>query len=204
MHILKEKGGDKILKTQEMHRQLVLFLAGFLVGVLYIYVTGYFQGEDTDFLSVNNLMQIMYTDINYKEYFLYLVKKRAGVLFFLVLVSLALPGKYLLAGFLMFFGCSVGNMLSVLIMRYGLKGILLFLALIFPQDIIYIPVLFGWVYLLTHFNESIFYGQNRYRYRLSKYQILGKMIVLCGVTIIGLIFECYVNPMIVIWCIKIF
>lgn len=192
------------MKTQEMHRQLVLFLAGFLLGVLYIYIMGYLQGEDTDFLSVNNLMQIMYTDINYKEYFIYLVRKRGAVLFVLLLASLALPGKYLLAGFLMFFGCSVGSMLSALITRYGLKGILLFLSLIFPQDLIYIPVLFGWVYLLTHFNNHLFYGQKRYRYRLSKYQILGKMIILCGVTIIGLFFECYVNPIIVIWCIKIF
>lgn len=187
-----------------MHRQLVLFLAGFLMGVLYIYIMGYFQGEDTDFLSVNNLMQIMYTDIEYKEYFVYLIKKRAGLLLAMILASLALPGKLLLSGFLMFFGCSMGSMLSTLVMRYGLKGILLFLSLIFPQYLIYIPVIFGWIYVLTHFNNYIFHEKNSYRNGLSPYQILGKMILLSGVTIIGLLLECYVNPIIVIWSMKIF
>lgn len=192
------------MKTQEMHRQLMFFLSGFLIGVLYIYIMGYLQGGDPDFLSINNLLQIVYMDMDYKEYFLFLVKKRAGVLLSMVLTSLALPGRILLTGFLMLFGCSVGSMLSVLIMRYGLRGIFLFLALIFPQDTVYIPVLFGWIKLLTEFNNQLFHRQGLYGYGIANHRFWGNGALLFGVTIIGLILECYVNPLIVIWCVKLF
>ncbi len=193
------------MRSQEQHRQLVFFLAGFLIGVLYIYFTGSPGAGETDFLSIQNLMQVMYMDIVHEEYFWYLLRKRIGILILLVMTSLALPGKYLLVGFLMVFGCSMGSMLSVLLMRYGLKGILLFLGLIFPQDIVYIPVVFWWVCLLTGWNEGMFYQRNSLmKKRDAGYRTLLRVIALCGVTIIGVVLECYVNPFIVQWCLKIF
>lgn len=186
-------------------KQFVFFLAGFLIGVLYIYFVGNERGGETDFFSVQNLIQVTYMDIDCKDYLGYLLRKRAGILLILVLISLALLGKYLLSGFLMILGCSMGSMLSVLAARYGFKGILLFFALIFPQDIVYIPVIFGWVVLLSGWNEGLFCSNDALRRkRNGGHSSAVYLLFLCGVTIIGVLLECYVNPMLVKWCLKIF
>ncbi len=193
------------MRSQEEHRQLIFFLAGFLIGVLYIYFNGTAGMEGNDFLSIRNLMQVKYMDIVYEDYFWYLFKKRLGIVLFLVICSLALPGRYILFGFLMVFGCSMGSMLSVLIMRYGLRGIVLFLGLILPQDIVYLPAFFAWVYLLTGWNEGLFWkGDAVKRNSGRRRRILPKMLCLSGVTIIGVLLECYVNPNMINFCLKIF
>lgn len=193
------------MKSHVEQRQLVFFLAGFLIGVLYIYFTGSYQNGENDFLSVQNLMQVMYMDIASEDYFYFLLRKRLGVLLVLVLLSLALPGKYMLLGFLMIFGCSMGSMLSVLVVRYGIKGMLLFLGLVFPQDIIYIPAIFWWVWLLTEWNEGMIFRMDPIRRRRgSGIRTAWTMAVLIGVTIIGILLECYVNPIVVNFCLKIF
>lgn len=193
------------MRIHEEQRQTVIFLAGFLVGVLYIYFTGSYREGNTDFLSIQNLMQVMYMEIVHKDYFVFLLKKRLGVIFALAVASLALPGRYLLLGFLMVFGCSMGSMFSVLVIRYGIKGALLFMGLIFPQYIVYIPVVFQWVCLLSDWHEGVFYGRNPLmRKRVSGLHFAARTMVLLTVTIIGIFLECYVNPVIVNWCLKIF
>ena len=57
----------------KVQKQVILFLAGFVLGVLYIYMIGC---RETDFLGIQSLMQISYLEIGYREYFLYLLKKR--------------------------------------------------------------------------------------------------------------------------------
>lgn len=193
------------MKMHEEHRQFVFFLTGIFIGVLYIYFTGGSPDRERDFFSVQNLKQIMYMEIVHEDYFLFLLKKRIAVLLLLVIISFALPGKYLLMGFLMVFGCSIGSMLSVLVARYGIKGMLLFFGLVFPQDVIYIPVIFLWVRLMAGWNEELF----RMRYSLMRSGqkhvfFMGKLLFLSGVTIIGVLSECYVNPIFVKWCLKFF
>ncbi|MBE5880819.1 MAG: stage II sporulation protein M [Lachnospiraceae bacterium] len=193
------------MKSHEEQRGLVFFLAGFFIGVLYIYFTGSYRDTETDFLSVQNLMQISYMDFAHEDYLWFLFKKRLGVLFLLVLASFALPGKYLLLGFLMVFGCSMGSMLSVLVVRYGIRGILLFLGFVLPQDVIYVPAVFQWVNVLTAWNEGLFYRGNALTgNRRGKWHTMVKTALLAGVTIIGILLECYVNPFVVKWCLKIF
>lgn len=193
------------MKSHEEQRGILFFLAGFFIGVIYIYFMGASGATEEDFLSVQNLMQVTYMDVVYEEYFWFLVKKRIGILLVLVAASFALPGKYLLLGFLMVFGCSMGSMLSVLIVRYGLKGILLFLGLVFPQDLIYIPVVLRWEHVLERWNEGIFWRRNAMRQRRSgRWYGGGRVVVLLMVTIIGILLECYVNPLVVNWCLKFF
>ncbi len=193
------------MKSQDIQKQFVFFLAGFLLGVLYIYFSGDENGGGLNYFSEQNLFQIQFTEIVYEKYFFYLLKNRMMILAVLAVLSLALAGRYLLSGVLMLFGCSVGSMLSVLILRYGLEGLLLFFAFLFPQDFVYFPVLFGWVTVLTEWNEGMFGMKNRaYRISAGKRHVGLRVLFLLVVTIIGILLECYVNPVIVKWCLKIF
>ena len=193
------------MKYKESQKEIIFFLAGFMLGVYYIYFMGDEKGGVTDFFSLQNLMQIRYIEVVQEEYFLYLVKKRCGILLLLGILSLAIAGKYLLQGFLMLLGCSMGSMLSVLIVRYGLRGMLLFFGFVFPQDLLYIPALFGGVMLLTDWNERVFGKTNIYWKKGTERQSMWKrMLFWGGVTIIGLLLECYVNLFFVKCVLKIF
>ena len=193
------------MKSQEEQKNFVFFLTGFLLGVLYIYFTGEYKAQGTDIFSVQNLMQLQYTEIRYREYFWYLLKNRTAVLLVLGACSLALAGKYLLFGFLMLLGCSMGSMLSVLVLRYGLGGMLLFAGLVFPQGFVYIPAVFGWVAMLTNWNEGIFGRRSALYQRMQgKKGKVRRIIFWIGVTIIGILLECYVNPVVLKLCLKIF
>lgn len=182
------------MKARENRKEIVFFLAGFLLGVLYIYFCGAEMGGENDFFSLQNLMQIRYMEVVREEYLLYLIKKRGSVLVILGILSMAMAGKYLLQGFLLLLGCSMGSMLSVLIMRFGAKGMLLFFGFIFPQDLLYIPALFGWVMVLSEWNASVFGNGNRYRKRAAqRYGIWKCILLLSGGIICGILLECYVN-----------
>ena len=54
----------------KVQKQVILFLAGFVLGVLYIYMIGC---RETDFLGIQSLMQISFLEIGYREYFLFLI-----------------------------------------------------------------------------------------------------------------------------------
>ncbi len=193
------------MKSQNRQTQVVFFLAGFLLGIIYIYVTGDEKGEGVDLFSAQNLMQFQYQDVVYEDYLAFLLRKRIVVLAVMVVLSLAVAGKYLLSGFLMLFGCSMGSMLAVLILRYGWKGMILFFALIFPQDFVYLPVVFGWVAFFAEWNDKLF-GERSMLYRrgAEKRKNITRCFLLFAVTIIGIVLECYVNPLFVKYCLKIF
>lgn len=190
---------------KDRDRMLLFFVTGFLIGILYIVFFQTAESGMIDFLSIQNLIQIPYAEMIYKDYFLFLLKKRMAVLGMLLLSSAALPGKYLMAGFLMLFGCGIGGILSVLITRCGIKGFFLTVALLFPQYLFYIPALFGLCAVLSKWHSTLFsHGSMLRERRQKKTFLLGKGLLYLGVTIMGLLCECYVNPNVVIFCLKIF
>ena len=184
-----------------VQKQVVLFLAGFVLGVLYIYMIGC---QETDFLGIQSLMQISFLEIGYREYFFYLLKRRGLLGIGMLLIGMTAGGQLFLAGIVMYFGMSIGGMLSVMILRYGWKGILLSLGFCLPQDLFYIPAgSMGISLLASH------YGQKSDRLQMyhtgeKKRNRIKKICSVLGVTIIGIVTECYVNPFLVKTVLKIF
>ena len=93
----------------------------------------------------------------------------------------------------------------MLVVKYKLKGIGIFLGLLFPQHLIYLPLLFGWIYYFIVMHERNFSRKGNYGKKAFGGGGFGKEFVkLGGVTIIGILLECYVNPIIIKFCLKIF
>lgn len=85
--------------------------------------------SDADFFSGNRVSGIFFIS----------AEKRGLLGIGIVLIGMTAAGQLLLAGIVMYFGMSIGGMLSVMILRYGWKGILLSLSFCLPQDLFYIP-----------------------------------------------------------------
>lgn len=193
--------GCLVLNIGKVQKQVILFLAGFVLGVLYIYMIGC---QETDFLGIQSLMQISFLEIGYREYFLYLLKKRGLLGIGIVLIGMTAAGQLLLAAIVMYFGMSIGGMLSVMILRYGWKGILLSLSFCLPQDLFYIPAGSMGISLLAVRGGQKSDRMPGYHMGEKKKNRLKQIFLVLGVTIIGILAECYVNPMLVKTVLKIF
>lgn len=165
--------------------------------------------EKSGFLGEYTLLCMSHVKIDYMRYLWYLLERRAGGAVFLAVLSttyLGIAGIYLYIGWL---GLASGIFLTGAGIRYGTKGVLLFLGGMIPHQLVLLPcgiMFLCWCYRLC----TALYYPERCREPLfgSKKQfIMRKVIqfqVILGVVIAGCLLECYVNPYIITKLLKFF
>lgn len=131
----------KLQKLTIFQISILLIIIGLFFGVLFanLFQPFYFD-KMTDYQN-NIFSDIVRENIDYSGLFLYVVSKnlREFVVFWLLCITiLGIP--YMLVK-LFIFGFSADFFISSVAMQYGIKGILLILAYIFPHGLIYIPVI---------------------------------------------------------------
>ncbi len=188
---------------------LFVFVICFISGVC---LTNLWREEIVDkggFLGDYMLLCMRQVKVDYTGYLLYLLQKRAGAALILAVLSttyLGIAGIYLVIGWL---GFSSGIFLAGAGIRYGTKGILLFLGGMIPHQLLLLPcgVMFlFWCYRMctalyypARCMEPIFGSRKQYILRKAlQFQII------LGVVIIGCLLECYVNPYIITKLLKFF
>ncbi|MBE5871145.1 MAG: stage II sporulation protein M [Lachnospiraceae bacterium] len=198
---------------ERMRRQLViLFLGGFLTGVFW-YLWGCDQKESGQILFVDTLLWRMSSyKINYSTYLVFLLRKRLFLWMSLSICAVTLVGAWIIRGFLIWSGFCFGSILTMYLYQYGGKGILYLLVLLFPQILFYIPAYTGESCLMLRAHRTLFFdqgcargekwqemcGRNRRKLRWT-----GMYLTFFLVTIIGILMECYVNPILIQKLIKI-
>lgn len=173
---------------------LLPFLIGFLAGVLLINTGTFLKLENSNILDEYTLGRMKYLELNCNTFFLYVLQKRMTTVWLLMLFCITAIGLYVLWGYLLWTGFALGTLLSVAVMRYGMKGILLLLAGIFPHYLCYVPACLLLLRIGQRMHTRI---QEIWQYGMS---FLGLHIVV----IIGVLLESYVNPYIITKVLKIF
>jgi len=84
--------------------------------------------------------EIATSDINYSGFFFYVIGQNFGEFIAYWLLSLTILGVPYMAFKITSFGFLTGFLISAVTMQYGLKGIILVLAYVFPQGLIYLPI----------------------------------------------------------------
>lgn len=174
------------LQRKEKTTWMLIFLAGFLLGIGAICLFSEELVLQTGFLDAAALDGVRYLDINRNGLFLYSLRQRMGMAAFLVLLSAAGVAGAGICLFLVWCGISAGAVLTVLSMRYGIKGLLFFLSCILPQQFLLIP---GYLLLM----DWCFCKRER-----------KKILIPLAVVITGCLVESYVNPNILKVVLKIF
>lgn len=174
------------LERKERTAWTLLFMAGFLAGIGIICLFLQNLVVESGFLDASFLAGMQYLDINKNGLFLYALKQRMGMAAFLALLSAAGAAGMGISLLLVWSGISAGVVLTVFSMRFGIKGLLLFLACILPQMLLLIP---GFLMLMDWCSR-----------KLERKQLLLPLIVV----IMGCFLESYVNPYIFKVVLKIF
>ncbi|MCI8896953.1 MAG: hypothetical protein HFI58_01215 [Lachnospiraceae bacterium] len=186
-----------------------LFTIGLFLGILIVNL-GYdtWIGEGS-LLGTDMILRLKNSIPDGNGLFGYVLKHRMFTVCLLGLLATTMIGLPAVCGYVCYMGLSAGCLLSVAVIRYGIRGLFLMAAGIFPQGILLIPgyaALFLWAVgvnrmLYAHGMGREYYGgYGRQSYLKKGMQMAG----IIAVIIVGCILESYVNPKMLQFVLKIF
>ncbi|MCM1258022.1 MAG: stage II sporulation protein M [Roseburia sp.] len=178
-----------------MKKGTYLFFISFMAGVLLANFMGIASGRDTGAMGEYYLNRYLYTEISGRELFVYLFYERVPKALLLLILSVGI-GMWIIYGYVAYLGLSIGILSVVSIISYGVKGILLVSAFLFPHWICYGPILCLWYGFLVEkrkVRREYSIGERR-RGKSAGWIVFGAggmLLLICG-----LFLESYINPQI--------
>ncbi len=191
------------------YQMAYLFLIGFFMGILIVNL-----GHDTwirngGLLGAEMVNRLKNSRPDGESLVGYILRHRLSAVCVLGLVSTTIVGMPALCAYICYTGLAAGCLLSVAVVRYGIRGILLIAGVLFPQAILLVPAYIGLFLWAANVNQILYAP----RTQLEGYERFGrrfyvkKSVQMAGITavvIIGCLLESYVNPDIVHFILKIF
>ena len=169
------------MKIPKSKKQLILFcMPGFLLGILYTNFLSENMIMYTGILSESFLNQYLYTDVNSGEYIWYVLKERVLPVLIIGALGCTRLKKWIVGIFLAWTGFLGGMMMTLAILKMGVKGLILCLVALTPHVFFYIAV---YVILLWYL----------YNYPDSQWNSV-KTVCLILFLSVGILLETYVNP----------
>lgn len=169
------------MKLQKSKKQLLLFcMPGFLLGILYTNLLSEKMVMYTGILSDSFLNQYLYTDVNSAEYVWYVIKARVFPVILVSALGCTRLKRAVVVLVLVWTGFLSGMMMTLAILKMGVKGLILCLVALTPHVFFYIA---AYMILLWYL----------YNYPDSEWNSV-KMISIILFFSVGIILETYVNP----------
>lgn len=173
---------------------VLFFLIGFLGGIILIHLLGESYLHQAGILSDYFIRQYKYIEIDFMDLFFYILEKRLkwGLLLWVAgFTAAGVPLGSLYTGWL---GFSAGTLLSISMLKMGLKGMLFSVGAVVPQIFLYVPI---WIFLLYHIHQKAERRKNRGPGMTAKdldwrYVLIGIGTVLF--LFFGVFVESYINP----------
>lgn len=188
---------------------IYLFTIGLFLGILIVNLGYDTWITDGSLLSTDMISRLKSSTLDGRGLFGYIIRQRLFTVCMLGLLATTVIGLPAVCGYVCYSGMAAGCLLSVAVIRYGIRGLLLMAAGILPQGLLLIPAytaLFIWAVSVNR----MLYSKNPYKepyMRYSKQTYIKKGMQIAGimaVVIIGCLLESYVNPKMLHFILKIF
>ena len=180
-----------------------LFMIGLFLGILFVNFRHEVWIREDGLLNAAILEQMRSSEPDSIFLLGYILKHRLLVIFFLMILSSTIIGFPIICGYVCYLGASAGCLLSVAVIRYGIRGLFFVAAGVFPQAFLLVP---GYLLLFMWGMERT--GGNEYEHSLYGRQfVIKKGVQLLGILVIvltGCLLESYVNPSVLQVFLKIF
>ena len=179
------------MKIRESKRYFILFfMLGFLAGILYTNLLSKDYIASAGSFSNYFLSQYQQMDIDTGEFLWYILRARSIPLILACALGSTKLRKWVVVVFLLWTGFSSGFLMTSAVLQIGIKGIALCLMALFPHFLFYGA---AYVVLLWYYFQYPKVEWNRM-----------KTVCFLLLTAVGLILECYVNPVLLKWLIGTF
>lgn len=175
----------------------LLFLGCFFAAIFLANIGWKGEASWIGYLSENNLIQGVAGSEQIRGQLMVILRQRLPFWLLFVCFSQTFLGLLCGAGFAAWQGISMGFVFSAMLLRYGLRGMLVFGALCFPHYLIYL-VSYVLLYRLMLFyrrqkrQKQLWQRSQMDRQRKAIYVVC--CIVLSAVFVLGIALEYYVNP----------
>lgn len=186
-----------------------LFMIGLFIGILVVNTRHDTWIADSDLLGSEMIMRLKNSIPEGEGLFGYVLKHRLFTFSMLALLSTTMIGLPAVCIYICYMGLSAGCLLSVSVIRYGIRGLLLVAAGVLPQAFLLVPAYVGLFVWAVSLNRTL-YAPKTYLDGFERYSrqfFLKKAVeifLVAAVVIIGCLLECYVNPKILHFILKIF
>ncbi len=188
---------------------IYLFMIGLFIGILVVNAGHDTWIVDSDLLGTEMILRLKNSIPEGEGLFGYVLKHRLFTLWMLALLSTTMIGMPVICVYICYMGLSAGCLLSVAVIRYGIRGILFVAAGLLPQAFFLVPAYIGLFIWAVSINRTLYapktYLDGYERYSRQFYLKKGTQIVMVTVVVImGCLLESYVNPKILHFILKIF
>ena len=188
---------------------LYLFMLGLFLGIVFVNIKHDVWIKDDGLLSSAMMKQLQSSEPDGSYLFGYIVKHRVSVILIVSMLASTIIGLPIVCAYVCYLGVSAGCMLSVAVIRYGVRGLFFMAAAIFPQGFLLIPAYFLLFIWSLDCNRSLYGRVDGLdgRYFVGKQFILSRGIQLLGIIVLvvmGCVVESYVNNQIVHFVLKFF
>ncbi len=186
-----------------------LFTIGLFLGILIVNVRYDTWIKDGSILGTDMIFRLKNSSPEGIGLLGYIMKHRLFTICMLGLLATTMVGLPAVCGYICYVGLAAGCLLSVAVIRYGIRGLLLMAAGIMPQGIVLIPAYVAMFIWAMGVNRML-YAKSPYKdcyVRHSRQMYLKKGVQIVGiiaVVIIGCLLESYVNPKMLHFILKIF
>ncbi len=196
--------GDPVSRETKLPL-LPMFLVSLAAGIIGMNLGKSILLENTGLFDEYTLYTMKYMTVDSNALFSYVLRERMVHILFLAVLSTTYLGLAVCAGTVIWYGISAGAFVASLMLRYGIKGIMLAAAAVFPHYIVYAPTLFA----LLVWCESLYRGiyGKKINIREDRAFLPGKIVRLAAImaaAAVACILEAYVNPFILLNFLKVF
>lgn len=167
-----------------------LYLGGFAAGIFCANFLKHNAGYQTSLLGIY-LADRAAGSVPSSQFFLHLCERR-GVWFLCYLMSGMTPfGVPLVLGGLLWLGFLAGNLLTVFLLEYGIRGLAAGIACFFPQGLFYVPAVALFFFFIVQMSQK-YWGKGM-RVKADYKAYLFFMSSLGILFLLALLMESYVN-----------
>lgn len=193
------------MKNRRLDSIFLIMLFGVAFGMLLIVLLNEFSMKWHSFITVEVLVKTAFLRINYTMYLLYLLKKRLGFIG-LLFIARKLDQTDLIFKMILFLcGIAIGNCICSVIFTYQVKAIWVLMGMLFPHFLFYIWAMIEFSKRVMRkkwdkieWSKDNFRDKKMRKNRKKREKKNGYI----WVTIIGLLTECYVNPIFLRFIVK--
>lgn len=186
---------------------MTIFAVGLFAGMVIINLGKSIFLENTGLLDEYTLYHMKYMTVDSSALFYYVLRSRLSRILILAVLATTYLGLAVCVGAVFWYGMCAGAFLATAVIRYGLKGILLVLAGIFPQYLIYVPammVMLLWcrkIYSGIYLDRSLNTGAEKsLSVPVCLLQLFGILLAFTA----GCVAESFLNPYLLMGLLKIF
>lgn len=185
---------------------LPVFCAGMLAGILILNIGKSTFVDSTGLFDEYILSGMKYMTVDGSALFYYVLRKRMLLLLIMAVLATTYLGYAVCIGAAAWWGMAAGTYLSALVLRYGIKGLILAAVSVFPQYLLYVPavvLMLGWCEGLYRaiYSRGVCVDAADKVFWMKK---LGRLGLIGTIAALGCLLEGYVNPRLLIGYLKIF